>query len=410
MDPRRRAGIRLFDCRIRRRSADGDEDELTAVRAKLHARDMRLVVDFIPNHTGFDHPWIRSRPERYVHADTAAFRSDPGAFRAVATESGDIMYIACGRDPFFAPWSDVAQLDYSNVETRAAVVAELVRLSRLADGVRCDMAMLVLGEVFARTWNALLGAPMPDVEFWTEARRAAPDLLLLAEVYWDLEWRLQQLGFDFTYDKRLYDRLRSATAAEVRGHLTADVDYRRRSARFVENHDEERSAVAFAGRLPAAAIVMATVPGLRFFHQGQFEGWRTRLPVQLGRWPDETVDPATFRLYDRLLSAANHDVFHDGRWRLLDVHAAGDGTSADLIAWEWESDNELRIVTVNLGAETAHGLVQMASTVPSTATDSIVFEDLLNRQEYSWTRSALSRGLYVKLPGGGAHVFRVAGT
>src|SRR5207302_3088107 len=119
-------------------------------------------------------------------------------------------------------------------------------------------------------------------EFWTDARAAVPDLLLIAEVYWDLEWRLQQLGFDFTYDKRLYDRLLHSPARDVAAHLTADDDYQRRSVRFIENHDEPRSASVFEDRVTAAAVVMSTVQGMRFYYDGQFEGRRVHVPVQLG--------------------------------------------------------------------------------------------------------------------------------
>src|SRR5438067_10372295 len=144
------------------------------------------------------------------------------------------------------------------------MVEVLERLARHADGARCDMAMLVLSEVFSQTWKDYLRAPVPAMEFWSEARPAVRKFTLLAEVYWDLEWRLQELGFDFTYDKRLYDRLRHSTARDVAAHLTAENGYQRRSVRFIENHDEERSAAAFGGRATVAAVVMSTVQGMRF--------------------------------------------------------------------------------------------------------------------------------------------------
>ena len=75
----------------------------------------------------------------------------------------------------------------------------------------------------------------------------------MAEVYWDLEWTLQQQGFDYTYDKRLYDRLREGHARPVREHLYAGLDYQVKLARFLENHDdpapEQRRGGLFAGGL-----------------------------------------------------------------------------------------------------------------------------------------------------------------
>jgi hypothetical protein len=381
----------------------GTWDELASARSRLRDRGMQLMVDFIPNHTGFDHPWVRSHPDRYVQVDEATFRADPDAFRAVDMPSGDVRFIACGRDPYFPPWNDVAQLDYSNAETRSAMAAELAGLAKHADGARCDMAMLVLSEIFRETWKAHVRPNGAAREFWTDARAAVPGFTLLAEVYWDLEWRLQQLGFDFTYDKRLYDRLLHAPAADVRSHLTADAEYQRRSARFIENHDEPRSAEAFGARAPAAATVIATLPGLRFFYQGQFEGRRTRLPVHLGRWNDEPVDEGSVRFYERLLAAVNEDVFHEGEWRLLDVGPAGDDSWAQVLAWSWRRGADARIVVVNAGHAAAQGMVRMGCA----GGHEMVLLDRLDGRRYYRTCDDLRSGLYVRLETGRAHVFEV---
>jgi len=274
------------------------------------------------------------------------------------------------------------------------------------------MAMLVLSDIFNRTWEEYLRTPLPVLpagEFWADARAAVPTFTLLAEVYWDLEWRLQELGFDFTYDKGLYDRLLHSSPADVRAHLTADAGYQRRSARFIENHDEPRSAAVFGDRVRAAAVVTATLPGLRFFHQGQFEGRMERLPVQLGRWTDEAPNEGLLRFYARLLGAVNDDVFHGGNWRLLDVRPAGDESNSDLLAWRWVRADEIGLVVVNLGGGTAQGLVQLSSEVPGDPGDeAIVFEDQLDGQQYPWSRRALDQsGLYVKLVRGAAHIFRI---
>ena len=384
----------------------GTWNDLAAVREKLRARGMRLIVDFIPNHTGFDHPWVGEFSGRYVQGDDAAFRRHPLAFRAIERSTGEVVLIACGRDPFFPPWTDVAQLDYFNDETRAAMIDELKMLATHADGARCDMAMLALTEVFGSTWERFVSGPAPATEFWADARAAVPGFVLIAEVYWDLEWRLQRLGFDFTYDKRLYDRMLHGPAGDVRDHLRADADFQRHSARFIENHDEMRSATAFGERLRAAAVVMGTLPGLRFFHDGQFDGCRARVPVQLGVLPNEPVDADLREFYQRLLSIADEPVFHDGEWRLSEISAC-DHTSSSLVAWHWSLGDEERIVVVNLGHGVAHGHVRVAGG--GSPTDTIVFEDLLDGRLYPWPRAEVhSRGLYVRLDTGGAHVFRVA--
>ncbi len=389
----------------------GTLDELGLLRRHLHERGMQLVVDFIPNHVAFDHPWIEQHPERFVAGTDELYRADPTAYRAIESPSGEVRIIACATDPYFPPWLDVAQLDYSRADTRAAMLAEISRLAELADGARCDMAMLVLSDVFARTWAGRVPSePAGQPEFWAQVRAAVPGFLLLAECYWDTEWRLQQLGFDFTYDKRLYDRLLHGPMESVRGHLRAAPDYQARSARFVENHDEPRSVKAFGSRVSAAAVTIATLPGLRFFHDGQFEGRRIRLPVQLGVDPVEPIDEALAAFYERLLRLANDALLHTGEWRLLEVREV-DHTSAQLIAWRWKDEaGDLRIIVVNPSEHEAQGRVDIGGDLPEGPGDEEVgFQDLLDGRTYSWSRADLiDRGLHVLLERGQAHVFAVS--
>jgi len=375
---------------------------LDATRAALHARGLTLIVDFVPNHTGFDHRWALEHPERYVLGEESDLNEAPEDFRRLGSA-----IVACGRDPYFAPWRDVAQLNYFNPDTRAAMTGVLHEIEQHADGVRCDMAMLVLNDVFERTWRRVLRGrwPTPSEEFWPRATAAVPSLLYLAEVYWDLEWALQQQGFDFTYDKRLLDRLHGGHAAEVRGHLMAEAPFRDRLARFLENHDEPRSAAQLRWRLPAAAAMLATLPGMRFYFDGQLQGYKLRAPVQLGRWPEEPENPEIRELYDRLLAAANEEVFHRGHWTLLDVHHAGDGTHHDLMAWQWRDGSTLSVIVLNLGSGPAHGHVRLEDLPSGSAFD---FVDRMTDCSYRWMRDALATtGLYVRLDPGQPHVFEV---
>src|SRR5438552_14891743 len=118
-----------------------------------------------------------------------------------------------------------------------------------------------------------------------------PEMLFMAEAYWDLEWDLQQLGFDYCYDKRLYDRLVHDNAESVRLHLTAGLDYQDRLVRFIENHDEPRAAATFTPEKErAAALTIMTLPGAKLWYEGQFEGRRVRAPVFLARGPDAPID------------------------------------------------------------------------------------------------------------------------
>ena len=243
------------------------------------------MLDFVPNHTALDHPWVEE-PSRVLRR---GHRSRPGAgaaeLHAGRSGGGGDLLLAHGRDPYFAGWPDTLQLDYGNPATQEAMIGELLKIAGQCDGVRCDMAMLVLPEVFERTWGrrapSRSGRRRPGA-----CASGVPGFRFMAEVYWDLEWTMQQQGFDYAYDKRLYDRLREGHARPVREHLLAGLDYQDKLARFLENHDEPRAAATFApGIHEAAAVITFLSPGLRFFHQGQFEGRRKRISPHLVRAP-----------------------------------------------------------------------------------------------------------------------------
>ncbi len=267
----------------------GGPDALAVARAALAARGARLILDYVPNHVAPDHPWVTSRPELFVRGDADDIKADPGGWMSAAGQ-----VLAHGRDPYFPPWPDVVQLDAFSPALRAATADVLADIAGQCDGVRCDMAMLMTNQVFARTWGGRTG-PAPDAEFWPTVlgalRARHPETVLIAEAYWDMEWVLQQQGFNFCYDKRLYDRIVSQDAPAVRGHLRADLSYQARLVRFLENHDEPRIASCLPPDAErAAAVAIATLPGATLWHEGQFEGRRVRPPVFLSRRPEEAPD------------------------------------------------------------------------------------------------------------------------
>ena len=200
----------------------GGDQALARLRDRLRERGLRLVLDFVPNHVEPDHRWVEEHPDFFISGTEEQLASQPQNYCRIDTAGGSRI-LAYGRDPYFAGWPDTLQLNYGNPALQDALLGELQRIAGECDGVRCDMAMLALPEVFEQTWG-ITTAP-----FWSRATAAVrlevPGFLFLAEVYWDLEWTLQQQGFDYTYDKRLYDRLVHGAARPVREHLLACLLY-----------------------------------------------------------------------------------------------------------------------------------------------------------------------------------------
>jgi hypothetical protein len=385
----------------------GGDDALARFRTRLRQRGLRLMLDFVPNHTALDHPWVESHPEYFVPGTEADLHRQPQNYTRAGRASGQRI-LAYGRDPYFSGWPDTLQLDYSNPATQQAMAAELTRIAGQCDGVRCDMAMLVLPDVFERTWGR---RPEP---FWSrliqQVRASVPGFCFMAEVYWDLEWTMQQEGFDYAYDKRLYDRLRDKHARPVREHFHAGLDYQDKLARFIENHDEPRAAATFSREVhDAAAVVTFLSPGLRFFHQGQFEGRRKRISPHLVRAPQEPRDDGLQRFYDRLLSVLGRATVRDGQWQLLQCVPAweGNGTWDGFLAFAWEGADAGRLlVTVNYAGNQGQCYVRLPF---ADLTDrSVRFNDLMSDARYDRAGSdVVSTGLYLDLPPWGYHVFDV---
>jgi glycosidase len=354
----------------------GGRDALAHARGELAARGIGLILDYVPNHIAPDHAWATQHPDYCIAGTEEDLARDPRSYLRV----GDAV-LARGRDPYFPAWPDVVQLNAFSPALREAAADMLVDVGAQCDGLRCDMAMLMTNDVFARTW----GLEPPAKEFWPElfarVRWAHPDLVFIAEAYWDMEFALQQQGFDFCYDKRLYDRLAHDGAGAVREHLQADVPYQSKLVRFIENHDEPRAAATFEpARARAAAVVACTLPGARLYHDGQLDGHRVHIPVFLSRGPREAPDAELRAFYRRLLPAA---AGCSGEWRLC--RAEG-----ELLAWAWER----HLVVVNLTGQEAQGHVATPWTGAATLTD------LLTGQRYERDE------LYVILPPWGAHLFQ----
>ncbi len=385
----------------------GGDAALARLRARLQERGLRLMLDFVPNHIAPDHRWVQEHPDYFIEGSPEKLAAEPQNYRNFGAD-GEGRILAYGRDPYFAGWPDTVQLNYSNPALQEAMRGELTRIAGQCDGVRCDMAMLILPDVFERTWG-LQAAP-----FWPETTAAIhaefPGFIFLAEVYWDLEWTLQQQGFDYTYDKRLYDRLVHGQARFVREHLYAGLDYQDHMARFLENHDEPRAAATFAPDMHrAAAIVTFLSPGMRFLHQGQLIGKKVRIPTHLGRGPVEPVDAPTLAFYERLIDGLKDPAFRDGAWQLLTTRPAWDGNDSNdaFVIFAWSGpDDARRLVAVNYSRH--HSECYVALPWDDLAGRTWRLVDIMGAAVYDRDGGQLAiQGLYLDMPAWGYNVFTV---
>ena len=162
--------------------------------------------------------------------------------------------------------------------------------------------------------------------------------------------------------------------------------------------------------MPAAVLTYLS-PGLRFFHQGQFEGRRTRISPHLVRAPQETVDESLTQFYARLLAVLRRLVLRDGNWSLLECVAtwAGNVTSDNFIAFCWHSKpREWLLVAVNYSPQASQCFVRLPLAQGTEGT--LRLQDLLGPAVFDRPADDLRiRGLFLDMPPWGCHVFEVQG-
>ncbi len=387
----------------------GGESGLRRFRQRLREHGLRLILDFVPNHLGHDHAWLDERPELFVQSPRPA----PHTF---GRRSGNApRWFAYGKDPYFPPWSDTVQLDYRRAETRAAMIQVLQAVSAWCDGVRCDMAMLLLSEIFREVWREFpCPAPPPPTEFWSEAiasiRESTPDFLFLAEAYWGLEERLLGLGFDYAYDKKLYDHLVARNRGDLRRHLAQSSPRGLASStHFLENHDEPRAAAVFAlEEHRAAALLTLGLPGMRLVHDGQMSGARIRTPVHLGRRSLEATQPEIRDYYEKVLTALPATAIGCGQAEILRTTPAWEGNPTDqnfVVVWWQKSELAFDLVIVNLAPHRSQCYVALP---PKGLTGwNWRMSDLLGTEIYERPgRELIEKGLYLDLAGHAAQLLQ----
>ena len=388
----------------------GNLKSLLELKSQLNKKGIKLILDFVPNHFSADSSLIKINPDIFLFVDKSLFERDPHTFYKPVNQQN---YFAHGRDPFFPAWQDTIQVNFFSEDARNYLTGILLDLTKVCDGVRCDMAMLAINNVFKNTWAGVLassGFETSKTEFWKDAiakvKNERQDFLFIAETYWDLEWELQQLGFDYTYDKRLTDRLKMSSVNEIHDHFLAQQDFQKKLVRFLENHDEERAVTALGKeKSKAAAVIISTVPGMHFYYDGQFEGKKIKLPVQLAREPEETALNGMKDFYSELLPVAAQEIFKHGKWTLLELTSSWESntTYKNMLAWFWTFHDEKRVVVVNYSSILATCRLKLdLRGYP----EEVTIKDLLNDRTYMRSAEEVFHlGLYIELKSYQSHIF-----
>lgn len=396
----------VYDYKVNREL--GVEQDLEVLKSNLNAMGLELMVDFVPNHSAVDAPEAKQTAAYYIKKPQNAPADDSRWY------NNTIAYGSAGW--WGSSWMDTLQFNYWNLDFRKAQIERLMRIASNANYIRCDMAHLILNDQIQANWGDILkqdGYERPDAEFWGEAiaavKKTFPHVKFLAEVYDPWLAPLQALGFDFTYDKHLYDLLGNGNLDNIRDYLfNVDHTYLGKGAHFVENHDEPRAAQFFGStqRADAALMVTMTVPGMRFYNEGQQYGFKNRLQVQLRRAAPEPVVNSVSKLYDVFVPIIDRPVFHFGSWTPL--YASNDQKSWRLLAWKWTGDEKI-LVVVNYSDDTGAGAVVLSDAAPINGNDTIPVTDLLSNQ--TWQRSAKemqTSGLFVVIDAWSAQILKYA--
>jgi len=383
----------------------GGSKGLAKARKELAKRGIRLILDYVPNHVAPDHSWTKTHPGYFIQGIEEEMNANPEAW----CRSGKNIF-AKARDPFYPPWPDVLQLNIFDGGLREALLETLKSIAMQCDGIRCDMAMLVMNDIFQKTWEGKAGSK-PAQDFWSTVipavRKLYPDFIFIAESYWDTEAALIDQGFDFCYDKKYYDFLKEGVEKSEQ-HLLAMAPYQQKLLRFLENHDEPRAAGLFsAEQQKALALASLTLPGAKLFHDGQLGGRKVKVPVFLSRRQEETEDKELKLFYRQLLKILRFDEIRSGKWSFCEVSGWPDNqTCMNLLAWEWLGDTENLLIAVNLSDQPSQALVKSGYHYISGRTYQLF--DVLSGELYRRDGDEMTDpGIYVVLPPWGAHTLSI---
>jgi glycosidase len=281
----------------------------------------------------------------------------------------------------------------------------LMTVLSYADGVRCDVASLILNDVFGETWKEELefwGYKRPKNEFWEyaleEAKAKYPNSIFLAEVFvdWEIEL-LYKLGFTYTYNLDLLQKLKG-DSNEVNTYMKSlTLDYLEHSAHFVENHDIERVVYSMGNNIEkakAAGTIAATVGGMIFIYHGQWSGYVNRLEVHLRRQVEEKENEGVKKYYQKLMKILKEPAFTSSSFHYIDDITGN--LKDNLVAYIRETEDNHYLIVVNYSSNEGCSHVPIYNVEPKDGRAN--FLEVMEGYQYAISEDAIKKyGLTVCL-------------
>ncbi|MFO7794505.1 MAG: alpha-amylase family glycosyl hydrolase [Promethearchaeati archaeon] len=385
----------------------GGKEELNKFRERLNDKNVNLILDYVPNHIARDHLWTLEKSDMFIEGTWEDMNNHPDGY---FSSYGKVR--AHGKDPYFPAWTDTVQINAFSEDARHKAIHTLLTIAEICDGVRCDMAMLVTNEIFKKTWGDKVGNP-PEKDFWEEIipriKNKHRNFKFIAEVYWDMEWKLQQQGFDYTYDEKLYNYIMNESPQSIRNHITAEWEYNKKSLRYIENHDEQRT-VKQMGILKskAAAILALSLPGMGLVHEGQMKGYEIKIPVQLKRRTNEMIKNNVLEFYRTLLAIIKDNDIKKNNWELCNVTQTSqdDQSNKYIISYHWWNAQEHYLFIINFSENFSNGKIKIPTL--NLTSGKLKFKNLFTDEILRYDASEIqNNGFKVELASWKYNIFHI---
>ena len=324
----------------------GDEADFRELVDRAHALGMYVILDWVANHTAWDHHWTEAKPEFYE-------RNEAGAFI-----------------PPVEDWTDVIALDYDNPELRLAMIDAMAYWVREfgVDGFRCDVAEEV------------------PTDFWNEARR---QLNQIDQVFMLAEGQLPEFhdeAFEMTYAWHQMGEMRKLKAGEINAKDLADYEAYEQNEkypdhairmRFLSNHDENSwHATVEQDYGPAAGVLRAytfAAPGMPLIYNGEEAGLDKQLlffekdPIEWRAHPERAHLTRLFHWKKR--NQALWNGVHGGEFVNFET-----GADTQIWAFHREKNGDKIIALLNLSPASASFTIEdpaLAGTYTDVLTDQV---------------------------------------